>query len=86
MVKLTHLLVLSALIVWLAGSGCVGNNTNAEEAGIAPNVAEAENGVPDNSGSGLTQAEIQELDDDMVNLEELLQNASAEEDIVLEEI
>lgn len=85
MVKLAHLLVLSALIVWLAGSGCVGNDANVEEAGTAPNVAEAENGVSDNSGSGLTQAEIQELDNDMDDLEELLQNASVEEEIVIEE-
>ena len=26
MAKLTHLLLLLALIVWLAGSGCVGNS------------------------------------------------------------
>jgi len=37
MVKLAHLLILTALIVWLAGSGCIGNNASeVEEAGIAP--------------------------------------------------
>lgn len=85
MVKLVHLFVLSALIFWLAGSGCVGNNTSdVKEAGIAPEVAEAENGVPD-SGVGLTPAEIQEIDGDMAELENLLNNASVEEEIVLEE-
>ena len=31
MVKFAHLLVLSALIVWLAGSGCVGNDASEVE-------------------------------------------------------
>ena len=45
MVKFAHLLVLSALIVWLAGSGCIGNDTSkVKEAGIDSNDAEAGNG------------------------------------------
>jgi hypothetical protein len=86
MAKLAHLLVLSALIVWLAGSGCVGNNTSdVKEAGISPNVGEAEYGT-DNSESGLTPAEVQELDGDMEDLESLLNSSSAEEEIVLEDL
>ncbi|WP_410510018.1 hypothetical protein RSJ42_07830 [Methanosarcina hadiensis] len=77
MAKLAHLFVLAALIVWLAGSGCIGNN-DEEETGIAPG-PEAGNG--DNS-EGLTQAEIQEINDDMIELENLLANASVEEEIV----
>lgn len=87
MAKLAHLLVLAALIVWLAGSGCVGNNTSdVKEAGIASNVAESENGISDNSESGLTPAEVQELDGDMEDLESLLNSSSAEEEIVLEDL
>lgn len=87
MAKLAHLLVLSALIVWLAGSGCVGNNTSdIKEAGITPNVAEAENGISDNSEAGLTPAEVQELDGDMADLENLLNSSNAEEEIVLEDL
>lgn len=86
MAKLAHLLVLSALIVWLAGSGCVGNNTSdIEEAGISHNVDEAGNGISDDS-EGLTQAEVLELDGDMAELESLLVDASVEEEIVLEDI
>lgn len=81
MAKLAHLLVLTALIVWLAGSGCIGNN-DKEEAGIAPG-EEVENGASDNS-DGLTQAEVKELDEDMTDLENLLANASVEEEILLE--
>jgi hypothetical protein len=81
MVKFAHLLILTALIVWLAGSGCIGNS-DKEEAGVAPNT-EAENGALDNS-EGLTQAEVQELNNDMDELENLLANASADEDVVLE--
>jgi len=81
MAKLAHLLVLTALIVWLAGSGCIGNN-DKEEAGIAPS-EEVENGASDNS-DGLTQAEVKELDEDMTDLENLLANASVEEEILLE--
>lgn len=85
MVKFAHLLVLSALLFWLAGSGCVGNDAS-EESEIAPNVTEAVQGSPEDSEMGLTQAEIQELDFDMVELENLLENASIEEEIVIEEI
>lgn len=84
MVKFAHLLVLSALIVWLAGSGCVGNDASEEE--TAPNVAELGNGTTDDSEMGLTPAEIQELDSDMVELENLLENATPEEEIVIEEL
>ena len=85
MVKFAHLLLLSALIVWIAGSGCVGNDASEmEEAGIAPNVAEAGNGVPADSGMGLTQAEIQELDSDMTELEDLLEDASLEDEIEID--
>ncbi|TFH04593.1 MAG: hypothetical protein E4H06_02680 [Methanosarcina sp.] len=83
MVKFAHLLVLSALIVWLAGSGCIGNDASEME-GIAPNVAEAGNGTPNDSE--ITQAEIQELDSDMVELENLLENATPEEEILIEEL
>jgi len=84
MVKFAHLLVLSALIVWLAGSGCVGNDASEVEE-TAPN-SEAGNGTLNDSEMGLTPAEIQELDSDMVKLENLLENATPEEEIVIEEL
>ena len=84
MVKFAHLLVLSALIVWLAGSGCVGNDASEVEE-TAPN-SDAGNGTLNDSEMGLTPADIQELDSDMVKLENLLENASPEEEIVIEEI
>lgn len=88
MVKFAHLLVLSALIIWLAGSGCVGNDTSKSEgSGEDQNVAEAVNGVAaENLEMSLTQAEIKELDSDMKNLDYLLQNASLEEDITIDGI
>lgn len=88
MVKFAHLLVLSALIVWLAGSGCVGNDTlEAEESGVDPSVAEAGNGAPaEDLEMGLTQTEIKEVDSDMADLDNLLENASLEEDIVIEDV
>ena len=79
MVKLVHLLVLTVLVVWLAGSGCIGNN-DKEEAGAAPGV-EAGNGA---NSEELTQADVQELDNDMTELENLLTNASTDEEILLE--
>jgi hypothetical protein len=88
MVKFAHLLVLSALIVWLAGSGCVENGTSEiEKSGVSPNAVEAGNGVPvEDLEMGLTPAEIQELDSDMENLEYMLDNASPEEEIEMKEI
>jgi len=82
MVKFAHLLVLSVLIVWMAGSGCIGNDSSGVEDGVTQNVAGAEN----TDNSGLTPAEIQELDNDMAELEGLLSNASLEEEIELEEL
>jgi hypothetical protein len=85
MAKLTHLLVLSVLILWLAVSGCVGNSTDKEKAGTAPDVSEID-GVPENSENGLTQADIQELDNDMADLQSLLENTTPEDKITLDEI
>lgn len=83
MVKFAHLLVLSFLIVWIAGSGCVGNDSSdVEDGGVTQNVAEAGNA----DDSGLTPAEIQELDTDMAELENLLINASLDEEIEIEEL
>ncbi len=80
MVKFTYLLVLSVLIVWIAGSGCMGNDSS--DAVVTQNVDEA--GNADNSDMGLTPAEIQELDTDMAELESLLDNASPDEEIEIE--
>jgi len=86
MVKFVHLLVLSALIVWLAGSGCVGNNTSEiEKSGVNSNAVEAGNGAPANdmemelSQADMQEADMQELDTDMAELENLLEDASPEE-------
>jgi hypothetical protein len=88
MVKFTHLLVLSVIIVWLAGSGCVGNSTSeVKEPRVNPDVAEMQNGAPaEDLGIGLTQAEIQDLDSEVADLEDSLENASPQEEIVIEEL
>ncbi|AKB44739.1 MAG TPA: hypothetical protein PKJ75_01755 [Methanosarcina vacuolata] len=88
MVKFVHLLVLSALIIWLAASGCVGNNTSEiEKSGVNSNAVGAGNGVPaTDMEMELTQAEIQEVDSDMADLEDLLKSASPEEEIEIEEL
>ena len=44
------------------------------------------NGTLNDSEMGLTPADIQELDSDMGKLESLLENASPEKDLVIEEI
>jgi len=88
MVKFVHLLVLSALIIWLAGSGCVGNSTSEiEKSGVNSNAVGAGNAVPaTDMEMELTQADIQEVDSDMANLEALLEVASPSEDIEIEEL
>jgi hypothetical protein len=88
MVKFAHLLVLSVLIVWLAGSGCVGDSASeVKESRVNPDVAEMQNGSPaEDLEMGLTQAEIQELDSETADLEDLLENASPEEEIIIEEL
>ncbi|PAV13317.1 hypothetical protein ASJ81_04920 [Methanosarcina spelaei] len=88
MVKFAHLLVLSALIVWLAVSVCVGDSTSeVKESKADPDVDEMKNGEPDEDlEAGLTEVEIQEFDSEMKDLEHLLENASPEEEIVIEEL
>ncbi len=87
MVKFAHLLVLLTLIFWLAGAGCVGNGASKiEKSGIDPNI-EASNGAPaEDLEMGLMQAEIQELDSDMADLQGLLEDASPKEKIEIEEL
>lgn len=94
MVKYTHLFLLSGLIIWLAVSGCIGNDTsNEKEAGTISNYTETKisstlnNSLNDTSNGvsaeelevGLTQAEIRELDADMSDLQNLLEKSDAEE-------
>lgn len=88
MVKFAHLLVLSALIVWLAGSGCVENSVSeVKESKANPDVAEMQNGEPaEDLEIGPTQAEIKDIDSEIKDLEDLLANASPEEEIVIEEL
>lgn len=88
MVKFVHLLVLSTLIIWLAGSGCVGNSTSEiEKSGVNSNAVEAGNGAQTTDMEmELTQADIQEVDNDMADLEDLLKEASPEEEIEIEEL
>ncbi|AKB52598.1 hypothetical protein MSBRW_3345 [Methanosarcina barkeri str. Wiesmoor] len=88
MVKFAHLLVLSVLIVWLAGSGCVGDSTSEVKGSKAnPDIAEIQNGkTAEDLEMGTMQAEIQELDSEIKDLDDLLVNASLEEEIVIEEL
>lgn len=88
MVKFVHLLVLSALIIWLAGSGCVGNSASeVKESKANPDVAEMQNGEPaEDLEIGPTQVEIKDIDSEIKDLEDLLANASPEEEIVIEEL
>jgi hypothetical protein len=88
MVKFAHLLVLSVLIVSLAGSGCIGNDsskgkeatTSSKEANIGHSVQ------ADDLGVGLTQAELKELDDDMIELQNVLEDSSLGEEIDMQDM
>jgi hypothetical protein len=91
MVKLAHLLVLSSLIIWLAVSGCIGNDTSkVKKAGVDSNYTVVRNSDVSNGSPagdlevGLTQTELKELDSDMADLQDLLENSSIGEDIVVE--
>jgi len=87
MVKFAHLLILSALMVWIVGSGCVGNDAaEVEESEIGSDAAKAGDEAQDSREPELNEAEILELDADMAELEALLENVSLEEDIVIEEL
>ncbi|HII79497.1 MAG TPA: hypothetical protein HA261_03650 [Methanosarcina sp.] len=80
MVKFTHLFVMSILVFWLAVSGCVGNETDAKEEGPASNAS-----VNTSANKGLTEADVQEFDENVTDLEDLLKNSSLEEEIDIEE-
>lgn len=82
MVKFTHIFVMSVLIFGLAVSGCVGNNNDEKENGPAPNASVNNTSV----NQGLTEAEVQEFDENVTDLKNLLENSSIEEEIVVEEL
>ncbi len=87
MVKFTHLLILSTLVVWLIGSGCVGNDAaEVEESEIDSDAAEAGEEFQDAGYLELNEAEILELEADIAELETLLDDVSLEEDIAIEEL
>lgn len=88
MVKFTHLLVISVLIVWIAGSGCIGNDTSkVKDAGKDSSDADVGNSLPaEDLGVGLTQAELNEVNCNMAGLENLLEDSSPGEEIVVQEV
>ena len=88
MVKLAHLLMLSALVVWIAGSGCIGNDkSKVENTALGPKGAEVKNETSaENLDVDLSQAELKELDSDMADLQNLLENASLDDNIVLKNV
>jgi hypothetical protein len=87
-VKLAHLLMLSTLIVWIAGSGCIGNDkSKVEDKALSPKGAEEGNGTSaKNLDVDLSQAELKKLDSDMADLQNLLENASLNDNIVLKDV
>jgi len=88
MVKLTHLLILSALMTCIVGSGCVGDDASEVERSEQDSKA-AEAGEEAGNSSGeleINETEIQELGAEIAELKALLENASLEEDIVIEEL
>jgi hypothetical protein len=85
MVKFTHMFVLSILVFWLAVSGCAENDASEmEEAGIIPNIPGTEEDT--SAEQGLTEAEIQDFEENVTDLENLLENSSIEEEIVVEDL
>ena len=88
MVKLAHLLMVSTLIVWIVGSGCIGNDkSKVENTALDPKGAEVRNETSaENLDMDLSQAELKELDSDMADLQNLLENASFDDNIVLKNV
>ena len=94
MIKFSHLLVLSALMVWLIGSGCVDNEASEIEE-ITPETQMKDMGEETedifsealiDSEYALEDPELLELESDMVELEALLEDMRLEEEIVIEEL
>lgn len=92
MAKLTHLLILSALMTFVVGSGCVGDDASeVEESEQDSKAVEAGEEAGNSSGNSsgeleINETEIQELEAEIAELVALLENASLEEDIVIEKL
>ncbi|AKB79056.1 hypothetical protein MSHOH_2573 [Methanosarcina horonobensis HB-1 = JCM 15518] len=84
MVEFRYLFVLSILFFWLAGSGCVGNDASDMEEGITTDIPGTEENT--SAKQSLTEAEIQEFEGNILELEDLLSNSSLDEEIVIEEL
>ena len=85
MVKFTHIFVISILIFWLAASGCVEDNTDVGEAGISQEIPGSEDGENTSAKQELTEAHLKEFEENVTDLEDLLNNSSLDEEIVIEE-
>jgi hypothetical protein len=88
MVRFVHLFILSVLMVWLSGAGCVGNDASKTEDSVIHSKAIETGG---DTGSALeeprlTEAEIQGLEADTSELDNMLENSSLQEEIVIEEL
>lgn len=83
MVKFTHLFVISILILSLAGSGCVGKDINAKEADLRDTPGANDSGNA-SAEQKLTEADVQEFEQNATDLENLLENSS--EEILVEEL
>ena len=85
MVRFVHLFIFSVLIIWLFGAGCVGNSTS--EKGIDSKAIDTgEDAGNTLEEPGLTEAEIQGFEANISELENILENASLQEEIVIEEL
>ncbi|HIH74716.1 MAG TPA: hypothetical protein HA306_05795 [Methanosarcina sp.] len=83
MVKFAHLLVVSVLVTWLAVSGCVEDTADQDKAGIVSDISGMEDSG-NTSTEELTEADIQEFEENITHLEDLLENSS--EEIIVEDI
>lgn len=87
MVRFVHLFILSVLIIWLSGAGCVGNNASkTENSGIHSKAIETGESAGDAlKEPDLTEAEIQGIEADTSEIGNMLENSSIKEEIVIEE-
>jgi hypothetical protein len=88
MVRFVHLLILSVLIIWLSIAGCVGNDASkTEDSEIHSKANETEKDAGDAlKEPRVTKADIEGLEADTSEIDNMLENSSLQEEIVIEEL
>ncbi|AKB85646.1 hypothetical protein [Methanococcoides methylutens] len=85
MVSFKHIGIVAILLIGLAFSGCVGDQTADDEVEVEAEAPTADEILAE-EGVGLTDSEIEEIESDLDELEATLSEFDEDENLTIEEV